>query len=959
LQLRARLGRIRRRLRRFRALTGALATAVVALLSTLYEETPAGLRIAALLLLALLTILTFLLTDTGADRSGDGNGTLPAEAEKHAVGRASVPALGSSRPDDLPEMKRRPALGPRDGSFVGRAAEIRELRRRHDKQRRVRQSEHVPAETRYVEGAADDGDLQTAGPVLLLIHGRPGVGKTALAEELARELSADYPDGQLLVPMTVAGSQRPLADILKFILSSIGWDERMPENTVGMEIAFRSLSRGRRIVYVFDGAQNAELVKLLLPVETNSAVIVTSRRDLTSDPDFRARSNPDEPASYRLSCPDETSANAIFRAISGTEPSEHAECAARIVEYCSRLPLALRSAGERIAEDRSQICQVADLLRGQERRLEHLDRPGRSVRTLLADEFSHLSDHEQRALIYLSAMPSSTFVPWVLAPLLNVRLGEAEAIVDRLSGAGLIEDLGVDEPTQLARYQVDGMIRLFARGRMMSIPEPDRDLAFQNLDDAYLEVVTVVLAEMDAGVPAPTERRWIPEQYSLPRRMADNPGAWIQREYANLVRVMKVALRRDQLEIAWRVGVLFNGAVPHDVDIDDTVTVYNSTIQAAIDRHDVIATAGLQAAKALFLAAIEWHLEAVTTMEDALRELGEAKRNGHEIPGFPFRPDETDMRCRFGESFLRAGAYREGIQALEESSRSAGAAGTSNGSRAADILLFFGRGVDAAEWVRHLLDGNGLTMFEQYCGHMAAADAARRKAEWATAEREMALADSCAGGDEARRAYIRCVAGELALDTCRQMKESGVDEAGWRPHADTAIRRAASARLMFAAVHNYAGELRAQCLLAKALHAAGHLERADLTLRAAEREFARRAGDEAVASPSLEALFKFVRGTLITEWGSAERGIEMLLDAASVFNEQNDGINEKAALAAAKQARAQLTAPVPVSAPMPPMASEEISSVGEGDSPSVPRQRPYRGLKLVSRRRQDRGGNDG
>lgn len=56
---------------------------------------------------------------------------------------------------------------------------------------------------------------------VLLIAGRPGSGRTALAEELAREVAADYPDGVLRARLTEPGGRRvPMERVARELLDS-------------------------------------------------------------------------------------------------------------------------------------------------------------------------------------------------------------------------------------------------------------------------------------------------------------------------------------------------------------------------------------------------------------------------------------------------------------------------------------------------------------------------------------------------------------------------------------------------------------------------------------------------------------------------------------------------------------------------------------------------------------------
>ena len=87
------------------------------------------------------------------------------------------------------------AAGQRTGQFLGRQRELKELRA-------------------DIERAGLDTLSGKKSPRarVLLIAGRPGSGRTALAEELARQVAGDYPDGVLRAALTEPGGARVPAD---------------------------------------------------------------------------------------------------------------------------------------------------------------------------------------------------------------------------------------------------------------------------------------------------------------------------------------------------------------------------------------------------------------------------------------------------------------------------------------------------------------------------------------------------------------------------------------------------------------------------------------------------------------------------------------------------------------------------------------------------------------------------
>jgi DNA-binding SARP family transcriptional activator len=135
------------------------------------------------------------------------------------------------------------------------------------------------------ELADDDGAGGARPTTICTIHGRPGVGKTALAVSWGHHAADRFPEGQLYIDLCGAGADRPPVDpgaALGRFLRALGVDARqIPYDVEERAALFRSATAGRRILVVLDNAATEEQVRPLVPGTATCLVLVTSRRPLT------------------------------------------------------------------------------------------------------------------------------------------------------------------------------------------------------------------------------------------------------------------------------------------------------------------------------------------------------------------------------------------------------------------------------------------------------------------------------------------------------------------------------------------------------------------------------------------------------------------------------------------------------------------------------------------------------
>ncbi|MGW2423281.1 BTAD domain-containing putative transcriptional regulator [Streptomyces sp. NPDC001709] len=339
------------------------------------------------------------------------------------VGGAAPAARQTPRPAQLP---------PPPAHFTGRADIRRALRRAL-------------------------GEPPAPAPAVAVISGMAGVGKSALALDVAHELRERFTDGQLYVNLHGATpGMTPLtsAQALAALLRDLGAEPRsIPEHPDAATALLRSLLAPARILLVLDDAANAAQVRPLLPAGPGCAVIVTSRSPLTALDG--ARRFPLAPLTGEDSA-------ALLRAVSGREGLDAGHA---LVELTGRLPLALRVVAARLAARRAL---TPDVLAGQLAetggRLRHLEYDDLSVRRSLAVAHDALAAAEREAdrdaalaLRRIGALDLPTYGAPLIARLTGTDERRAEAALDRLVDVALLEE------TAYGRYAPHDLVRDFAR----------------------------------------------------------------------------------------------------------------------------------------------------------------------------------------------------------------------------------------------------------------------------------------------------------------------------------------------------------------------------------------------------------------------------------------------------------------------------------------------------------------
>ncbi|MEU8817165.1 NB-ARC domain-containing protein [Actinoplanes sp. NPDC048796] len=745
-------------------------------------------------------------------------------------------------------------------SFRGRVNELRELADRH------------------ARGRAERTGRASAGALVIMLHGRPGVGKSAIAREFALTIAPEYPDGRLYANLGIGGDRRPPGEILKKFLIALGWPDELPPSPAARARIFRSLLADKRILIVLDAARDADQLRVLLPTSPGCTVVVTSRRNLSPVVAPSSRS-------LHIDVPRFRDAMAIVRTAAGLGPQAYPSEVARIAVECGSLPIALQAVGEKVAATGS-LPAVADSLADPDGRLAALAYHNRDIAGRLEIEYARLTPQEQIALHRLGAIGSDTFLPWLLAPLMDCSNAEAEDLMAKLYAAQFIDVSGADMPSGLARYRFHPLFRLFARRHAAG--DPGRHEARHRLYQAYLAIIAEVIRLEEPGFDSgrTLEARGYLHGTTIPRRIRDYVDEWTRTEYVNLVASVHSAADADDGALCWRIARRLGGHLPPGLDQAETRRAFERASAAAERDPSGYARIAVRVAWSEFLLETERHDSGLRMARGAIDE-GRRAPADERVAVEALRAHRV-LATALLDAGQAASAHAEALRGLAHAERSVPLRSPVLAARLSADRQLVRLVRDAARAATRPEPGNPVTIQHLADENMDAprfrlslmlADVARRRRDWQTATESLLVAAVAARGDVRRLAMVDHRRARLTLSQAEESNGSESVRLG-----SEAIDRAARAVVGFEGLGCGLSAARSRLLLARTLLAAGLVDEAEEQLPVAGRHLTGR-GPEA---DGVRGRARLVQAEIALAQGRTGDALDELEGAEGLFRPEQD-----------------------------------------------------------------------
>ncbi|MEU3777208.1 AfsR/SARP family transcriptional regulator [Streptomyces sp. NPDC032472] len=355
--------------------------------------------------------------------------------------------------------------------------------------------------------------LPVGGAVVLT--GAAGTGKTALALAAADRLAPLFPDGRVFLDLEDLDLHSPAAHPLVRLLRACGAEGPLPAHEAALRELLDGITRGRRMLFVLDGAADADRVRPLLPATAGSAALVTARREPSA---LTGRV-------LTLREPAPREAGQLFLAAAG-RPADAADGAAvrEVAALCGQLPLALRAAAELLTAHPHWTPEtLAARLRDEPGRLAELGRVDRDFTARLRAPYEGADDPGRAAFRLLGLLPAGPFTAEAAAAVLGLAPQAARTVLAGLERERLVEPEAVpDEPEQ--HWRLPEPLRLLAAQELAAHTPQDRiRAAAARLADTYTQDVRRLTAE-------PSDERRL---------------QWFTRREAALLAVVRTAHRNE------------------------------------------------------------------------------------------------------------------------------------------------------------------------------------------------------------------------------------------------------------------------------------------------------------------------------------------------------------------------------------------------------------------------------
>ncbi|MFI6939667.1 tetratricopeptide repeat protein [Streptomyces sp. NPDC050418] len=424
-------------------------------------------------------------------------------------------------------------LGRAPREFVGRQRELKELRADIERTGLDTLAGRRPPRAR-----------------VLLIAGRPGSGRTALADELAGQLAGRYPDGTLRAQLAEPdGSRVPTERTARELLDALDFPTTPGAGEDELAEALRTALSVRRVLLILDGAVDAEQVEPLLPDAPDCLVVATSAGPLTGISDVRP---------CTLGGLDTKSALELLSSCTGSvRITVDPRAAESLAELCAHQPAALVLAGGWLAaRPKASVAELGKALRNvPEDETGTKDSLARVFRFL----YESLPSPAARILRLLALAPAGLADAHTASALAGCSVSAARTTLDDFAALGLLRRASGEQ------YEVPGALHPLLKALTEAHDRPaEVQLARARMLERTVRLLQSCRAVTEPdGSPARKKLAGLPRALRFPHPEA--AAAWLRQRRPALLASARLAVADGELDTLARrlMAALTRALVAH------------------------------------------------------------------------------------------------------------------------------------------------------------------------------------------------------------------------------------------------------------------------------------------------------------------------------------------------------------------------------------------------------------
>ena len=509
------------------------------------------------------------------------------------------------------------------------------------------------------------------GPVVAVVGGMRGVGKSAIGSQWANQIRKQFSDGDLFADFSRRRNAGKVvgADVLGDFLRDLGTPEvAIPVSLGEKQKLFRRLTAERKMLMLLDDVEFDAQVLDVLPAGAGSVVVVTTSKPLEELLRTGARR-------FTLKPLEPNDAYHLLAEMAEEERLEaDPEATDEVIGVCAGLPIALCVCGARLAAQPGRsVSWLAERIASAPSPLAELSPTG-AFETEAVFEFAYSDLPAPAQLLYrrFGLLAELEFTPVVAAALTGIPVEDAIQELESLHATHLLDMPAED------RYRAHELVgqHMAARAETDDSGE-EREAATRRLVNWY----RAALRRADRAVVGDRLRlsdSVTAEAEGLPS-MSD-PAAvfsWYEQERRNVMAVLRAAAEREWDDYVWQFAEALWPLCASHKRFPEWIESHEAAIAAALRLGDPTVEARMRSQLARAFA------------EQGRFQLAEEEMEASRIA--VARSDNAMLKASVvefgGVCLLRAGKTADALRAFEEARSMFAVCGSSRGTALQDYHL--------------------------------------------------------------------------------------------------------------------------------------------------------------------------------------------------------------------------------------------------------------------------------